>query len=64
MRAAWMQALQLTVYPSGNSAGAPLGGAILSATGGNWLAVSLYSGSLQIVGATVLLYGELSCASL
>ena len=42
----------------GNSAGAPLGGAILSATGGNWLAVSLYSGSLQIVGAGVLLYGE------
>ena len=41
----------------GNSAGAPLSGALLNATGRNWLAVSLYSGSLQIVGACVLLYG-------
>lgn len=41
----------------GNSAGAPLGGAILSGTGGNWTAVSCYSGGLQIIGATVLLYG-------
>ena len=42
---------------TGNSAGAPLGGAILSATGGNWVAVSVYSGTLQIVGGLVLLYG-------
>ncbi len=45
--------------PLGNSAGAPLGGAILSSTGGNWVAVSLYSGSLQIIGGLVLLYGML-----
>lgn len=49
---------------AGNSAGAPLGGAILSATGGNWIAVSTYSGSLQIVGALVLLYGMLYSSSL
>ena len=48
----------LTLPPPGNSAGAPLGGAILSGTGNNWTAVSCYSGGLQILGATVLLYGE------
>ncbi|KAM5532504.1 hypothetical protein V8D89_013791, partial [Ganoderma adspersum] len=42
----------------GNSAGAPLGGAILARTGGNWVAVSVYSGSLQIVGGLVLLYAR------
>ena len=30
----------------------------MNGTGNNWLAVSLYSGSLQIAGAMVLLYGE------
>ena len=49
---------------TGNSAGAPLGGAILSATGGNWVAVSVYSGSMQIFGGLVLLYGRLRSLSL
>ncbi|TFK92180.1 MFS general substrate transporter [Polyporus arcularius HHB13444] len=57
-RLAGLSGLMLLFNLPGNSAGAPLGGAILSATGGNWLAVSLYSGSLQIVGATVLLYAR------
>ncbi|OCH92533.1 hypothetical protein OBBRIDRAFT_802500 [Obba rivulosa] len=39
-----------------NAAGAPVGGAILSASGGNWQVVSISSGCAQIVGATVLLY--------
>ncbi|KAI0744531.1 MFS general substrate transporter [Earliella scabrosa] len=57
-RLAGLSGLMLLFNLPGNSAGAPLGGAILSATGGNWLAVSLYSGSLQIVGAGVLLYAR------
>ena len=47
----------ISVTLLGNSAGAPLGGAIRSATGGSWLAVSMYAGGLQILGATALLYG-------
>ncbi|TBU30999.1 MFS general substrate transporter [Dichomitus squalens] len=57
-RLAGLSGLLLMFNLPGNSAGAPIGGAILSATGGNWLAVSLYSGSLQIIGATVLLYAR------
>ncbi|KAI0742918.1 major facilitator superfamily domain-containing protein [Daedaleopsis nitida] len=57
-RLAGLSGLMLLFNLPGNSAGAPLGGAILNATGGNWLAVSVYSGSLQIVGASVLLYAR------
>ncbi|KAI0758964.1 MFS general substrate transporter [Fomes fomentarius] len=57
-RLAGLSGLMLLFNLPGNSAGAPLGGAILSATGGNWLAVSMYSGSLQIIGASVLLYAR------
>lgn len=42
----------------GNAAGAPIGGAILQASGGNWQAVSSYSGVMQIVGAALLLYAR------
>ncbi|KAG8922166.1 hypothetical protein FRC01_014383, partial [Tulasnella sp. 417] len=42
----------------GNLAGAPLAGAILSATGRNWHAAASYSGSVQIVGLCVFLYGQ------
>lgn len=45
----------------GNSTGAPIGGAILTASGGSWKAVSIYSGCTQIVGATILLYGGVCC---
>ncbi|KAM5533514.1 hypothetical protein V8D89_012851 [Ganoderma adspersum] len=57
-RLAGLSGLMLLFNLPGNSAGAPLGGAILSATGNNWVAVSVYSGSLQIVGALVLLYAR------
>ncbi|PIL25838.1 MFS general substrate transporter [Ganoderma sinense ZZ0214-1] len=57
-RLAGLSGLLLLFNLPGNSAGAPLGGAILSATGNNWVAVSLYSGSLQIVGGLVLLYAR------
>jgi len=42
----------------GNAAGAPIGGAILEATGGNWQAVASYSGAMQIIGAGMLLYAR------
>ncbi|KAL1943186.1 hypothetical protein VTO73DRAFT_4261 [Trametes versicolor] len=58
-RLAGLSGLMLLFNLPGNSAGAPLGGAILSGTGGNWTAVSCYSGGLQIIGATVLLYARL-----
>ncbi|RPD63373.1 MFS general substrate transporter [Lentinus tigrinus ALCF2SS1-6] len=57
-RLAGLSGLMLLFNLPGNASGAPVGGAILNATGNNWLAVSLYSGSLQIVGATVLLYAR------
>ncbi|KAI0659615.1 MFS general substrate transporter [Cubamyces menziesii] len=58
-RLAGLSGLMLLFNLPGNSAGAPLGGAILSGTGNNWTAVSCYSGGLQILGATVLLYARL-----
>ncbi|KAI0354277.1 MFS general substrate transporter [Trametes cingulata] len=57
-RLAGLSGLMLLFNLPGNSAGAPIGGAILSASGGNWFAVSCYSGGLQILGATVLLYAR------
>ncbi|KAI0651160.1 MFS general substrate transporter [Trametes meyenii] len=57
-RLAGLSGLMLLFNLPGNSAGAPLGGAILSGTGNNWTAVSCYSGGLQIIGATVLLYAR------
>ncbi|KAI0327335.1 MFS general substrate transporter [Cubamyces sp. BRFM 1775] len=58
-RLAGLSGLMLLFNLPGNSAGAPLGGAILTGTGNNWTAVSCYSGGLQILGATVLLYARL-----
>ncbi|OCH92545.1 MFS general substrate transporter [Obba rivulosa] len=57
-RLAGLSGLLLMFNLPGNSTGAPVGGAILSASGGNWQAVSIYSGCTQIVGATVLLYAR------
>ncbi|KAH9931609.1 MFS general substrate transporter, partial [Epithele typhae] len=56
-RLAGLSGLMLLFNLPGNGAGAPIGGAIQSATG-SWLAVSLYSGALQIAGAGVLLYAR------
>lgn len=42
----------------GNAAGASVSGAVLSAAGGRWQVVALYSGTTQIIGASLLLYGE------
>lgn len=41
----------------GNLAGAPLAGAILSATGRNWHAAITYSGAVQLAGVLTFLYG-------
>ncbi|EMD34914.1 hypothetical protein CERSUDRAFT_96826 [Gelatoporia subvermispora B] len=43
----------------GNAAGAPAGGAILQMSGGDWQAVAIYSGAMQIIGAVLLLYARL-----
>ncbi|CDO68764.1 hypothetical protein BN946_scf184989.g30 [Trametes cinnabarina] len=55
-RLAGLSGLLLLFNLPGNSAGAPIGGAILNGSGGNWIAVSCYSGGLQVLGATCLLY--------
>ncbi|KZP00144.1 MFS general substrate transporter [Calocera viscosa TUFC12733] len=41
-----------------NAAGAPIGGAILSAANNNWHALISYSGATQIAGAALLLYAR------
>ncbi|KAK7457206.1 hypothetical protein VKT23_010506 [Stygiomarasmius scandens] len=38
--------------------GASIGGAILSATDNNWTAVTMYSGSMQLIGAACILYAR------
>ncbi|KAI0632990.1 MFS general substrate transporter [Trametes polyzona] len=58
-RLAGLSGLLLLFNLPGTSAGAPLGGAILNGTRGNWVAVSCYSGGLQVLGATILLYARL-----
>ncbi|KAI8990391.1 major facilitator superfamily domain-containing protein [Trametes punicea] len=58
-RLAGLSGLMLLFNLPGNAAGAPIGGAILNATGNNWTAVSCYSGGLQVLGATMLLYARL-----
>ncbi|KAI0920640.1 hypothetical protein AcW1_002325 [Taiwanofungus camphoratus] len=57
-RLAGLSGLLLFFNLPGNSAGAPIGGAILNATGGNWQAVASYSGSMQLAGAGLLLYAR------
>ncbi|KAL6302561.1 major facilitator superfamily domain-containing protein [Sparassis latifolia] len=57
-RLAGLSGLLLFFNLPGNSAGAPLGGAILSATNGSWRAVASWSGAMQIVGAIILLYAR------
>ena len=61
----------LSIQPRGRSypyigyaAGAPIGGAILGATGNNWRIVAAYSGSVQVLGALILLYGACAHAPL
>ncbi|KAH9924237.1 MFS general substrate transporter [Amylocystis lapponica] len=58
MQLAGLSGMLLFFNLPGNAAGAPIGGAILNATGGNWHAVASYSGAMQIVGASVLLYAR------
>ncbi|KZT03256.1 MFS general substrate transporter [Laetiporus sulphureus 93-53] len=57
-RLAGLSGLLLFFNLPGNAAGAPIGGAIYSASGGNWHAVASYSGAMQIVGVTLLLYAR------
>ncbi|KAK0229972.1 major facilitator superfamily domain-containing protein [Armillaria nabsnona] len=44
----------------GQMAGAPIAGAILSASGGNWVAVTMYSGGITVLGALCVLYARFS----
>lgn len=44
----------------GQLAGAPIAGAILSATGHDWTAMILFSGLLQIVGSLFGIAGRLA----
>ncbi|KAI0724670.1 major facilitator superfamily domain-containing protein [Fomitopsis betulina] len=48
-RLAGLSGLTLFFNLPGNAAGAPLGGAILASTGGNWRAVACYSGGMQVL---------------
>ncbi|KAH9837775.1 major facilitator superfamily domain-containing protein [Rhodofomes roseus] len=54
-RLAGLSGLTLFFNLPGNAAGAPLGGAILSGTGGNWHAVACYSGGMQVLVAGMVL---------
>ncbi|KAJ7130400.1 major facilitator superfamily domain-containing protein [Mycena epipterygia] len=42
----------------GQLAGASIGGAVFSASGGNWKSVSLYAGSMMLLGSCFVLYGK------
>ncbi|KAJ6588184.1 major facilitator superfamily domain-containing protein [Mycena capillaripes] len=44
----------------GQLAGASIGGAVFSASGGNWRAVSLYSGCTMLLGSTFVIYARFS----
>jgi len=57
-RLAGLSGLTLFFNLPGNAAGAPLGGAILSGTGGNWHAVACYSGGMQVLGVLLMLYAR------
>ncbi|KAI0673188.1 major facilitator superfamily domain-containing protein [Trametes maxima] len=57
-RLAGLSALLLLFNAPGYAAGAPVAGAILGATGNNWQVVAGYSGSVQILGALILLYAR------
>ena len=56
-RLAGLSGLILLFNAPGYAAGAPIGGAILGATGNNWQVVAGYSGAVQVFGALCLLYG-------
>ncbi|KAI0742937.1 major facilitator superfamily domain-containing protein [Daedaleopsis nitida] len=55
---AGLSGLLLLFNAPGYAAGAPIGGAILGATGNNWRIVAGYSGSVQVLGALCLLYAR------
>ncbi|KAI0758888.1 major facilitator superfamily domain-containing protein [Fomes fomentarius] len=57
-RIAGLSGLLLLFNAPGYAAGAPVGGAILGATGNNWRVVAAYSGSVQVIGALCLLYAR------
>ncbi|KAH9922209.1 major facilitator superfamily domain-containing protein [Fomitopsis serialis] len=57
-RLAGLSGITLFFNLPGNAAGAPLGGAILSGTGGNWHAVACYSGGMQVLGVLLMLYAR------
>ncbi|KAI0354207.1 MFS general substrate transporter [Trametes cingulata] len=58
-RLAGLSGLLLLFNTPGYAVGAPLAGAILSATGNNWRAVAGYCGSVQILAALSLVYARL-----
>ncbi|TBU40524.1 MFS general substrate transporter [Dichomitus squalens] len=57
-RLAGLSGLLLLFNAPGYAAGAPIGGAILGATGNNWQVVAGYSGAVQVLGALCLLYAR------
>ncbi|KAJ7337525.1 major facilitator superfamily domain-containing protein [Mycena albidolilacea] len=52
--------LMILVNSPGQLAGASIGGAVFSGSGGDWRAVSLYSGCVMLVGAACVLYARFS----
>ena len=56
-RLAGLSGLLLLFNAPGYAAGAPVAGALLGATNGDWRAVAAYSGAVQAAGALCLLYG-------
>ncbi|KAJ7201133.1 major facilitator superfamily domain-containing protein [Mycena pura] len=48
------------VNAPGQLSGASIGGAVFSASGGNWRAVSLYSGCMMLVGSCFVLFARFS----
>ncbi|KAK0442805.1 major facilitator superfamily domain-containing protein [Desarmillaria tabescens] len=51
--------LMILANSPGQLAGAPIAGAIFSASGGSWVAVTMYSGGAMVLGSLCILYGEL-----
>ncbi|KAJ7507086.1 major facilitator superfamily domain-containing protein [Mycena galericulata] len=52
--------LMVLANSPGQLSGASIGGAVFSASGGNWMAVSLYAGSMMLLGSFCVLYARFS----
>ncbi|KAK0452071.1 major facilitator superfamily domain-containing protein [Desarmillaria tabescens] len=52
--------LMILANSPGQLAGAPIAGAIFSASGGSWVAVTMYSGGAMVLGSLCILYARFS----